>query len=202
MAALELFEHLRIRRVAAFRLLDGRKAEFFKEDLAQLLGRVDVEFLPGIAENIRLIFLDADLEHIAERDERHLIDEYAPRLHPRQHRAKGQFDLIIELLHAAFAQLPGQHLIERRNRRRLGQKRCLLCRFLSDGLFFRIADLRAAILRENVVQLVVPARRIQIISRKRRIKDKSVRRDAALEKLSHQRLTVMRDLFDRRAEYS
>ena len=146
--------------------------------------------------------MDADLEHIAERDERHLVDEHAPRLHPRQHRAKGQLDLIIELLHAAFAQLPGQHLIERRNRRRLGQKRCLLCRFLSDGLFFRIADLRAAILRENVVQLVVPARRIQIISRKRRIKDKSVRRDAALEKLSHQRLTVMRDLFDRRAEYS
>ena len=202
MAALELFEHLRVRRVAAFCLLDGRKPQPFKEHLAKLLGRVDVEFLPGIAENIRLIFLDADLEHIAERDERHLVDEYAPRLHPRQHRAKGQFDLIIELLHAAFAQLPRQHRIERRNRRRLGQKRCLFRRFLPDPRFVRVADLCAAVLRENVVQLIIAPRRVQIISRKRRIKDKSVRREAALEKLSHQRLTVMRDLFDRRAEYS
>ena len=202
MAALELFKDLRIRRVAAFCLLDGRKPQPFKEHLAQLLGRIDVEFLPGITENIRLIFLDADLEHIAERDERHLIDEYAPRLHPRQHRAKGQFDLIIELLHAAFAQLPRQHRIERRNRRRLGQKRCLFRRFLPDPRFVRIADLRAAILRENVVQLVVPARRIQIIGCKRRVENKSIRREAALEKRSHQRLTVMRDLFDRRAEQS
>ena len=202
MAALELFEHLRIRRVAAFRLLDGRKAEFFKEDLAQLLGRVDVEFLPGIAENIRLIFLDADLEHIAERDERHLVDEHAPRLHPRQHRAKGQLDLIIELLHAALAQLPGQHRIERRDCRGVRQKRRFLRCLFSDLRFVRIADLRAAILRENVVQLIIAPRRVQIIRRKRRIKDKSVRREAALEKRSHQRLTVMRDLFDRRAEYS
>ena len=202
MAAFELFEHLRIRRVAAFRLLDGRKPQPFKEHLAQLLGRVDVEFLPGIAENIRLIFLDADLEHIAERDERHLVDENAPRLHPRQHRAKGQLDLIIELLHAAFAQLPGQLLIERRNRRNISQKRCLLCRFLSDGLFFRITDLCAAVLRENVVQLIIAPRRVQIISRKRRIKDKSVRRDAALEKRSHEALAVMCDFLDRCAEQS
>ena len=202
MAAFELFKHLRVRRVAALRLLDGRKPQLFKEHLAQLLGRVDVEFLPGIAENIRLIFLDADLEHIAERDERHLIDENAPRLHPRQHRAKGQLDFVIELFHAAFAQLPGQHLIERRNRRNISQKRCLLCRFLSDCLFFRITDLCAAILRENVVQLVVPARRIQIIGCKRRVENKSVRRDAALEKRSHEALAVMCDFLDRCAEQS
>ena len=147
-----------------------------------------------------MIFLDADLEHIAERDERHLIDEYAPRLHPRQHRAKGQLDLIIELLHAAFAQLPGQHRIERRNRRNISQKRCLLCLFLSDGLFFRIADLCAAILRENVIQLIIAPRRIQIIGCKRRVENKSVRREAALEKRSHEALAVMCDFLDRCAE--
>ena len=202
MAALELFKDLRIRRVAAFCLLDGRKPQPFKEHLAQLLGRVDVEFLPGIAENIRLIFLDADLEHIAERDERHLVDEYAPRLHPRQHRAKGQLDLIIELLHAALAQLPGQHRIERRNRRRLGQKRCLFRRFLPDPRFVRVADLRAAILRENVVQLIIAPRRVQIIGCKRRVENKSVRWDAALEKRSHEALAVMCDFLDRCAEQS
>ena len=202
MAALELFKDLRIRRVAAFCLLDGRKPQPFKEHLAQLLGRVDVEFLPGITENIRLIFLDADLEHIAERDERHLVDEHAPRLHPRQHRAKGQLDFVIELLHAALAQLPGQHLKERRDCRGVRQKRRFLRRLFSDLRFVRIADLRGAILRENVIQLIIAPRRVQIIRRKRRIKDKSVRREAALEKRSHQRLTVMRDLFDRRAEYS
>ena len=202
MAALELFEHLRVRRVAAFCLLDGRKPQPFKEHLAKLLGRVDVEFLPGIAENIRLIFLDADLEHIAERDERHLVDEYAPRLHPRQHRAKGQFDLIIELLHAAFAQLPGQQRIERRNRRRLGQKRCLFRRFLPDPRFVRIADLRAAILRENVIQLIIAPRRVQIIGSKRRVEKKTFRRDAALEKRSHEALAVMCDFLDRCAEQS
>lgn len=140
--------------------------------------------------------MDADLEHIAERDERHLVDEHAPRLHPRQHRAKGQLDFVIELFHAAFAQLPGQHLIERRDCRGLCQKRRFLRRLFSDLRFVRVTDLRAAILRENVVQLIIAPRRVQIISRKRRIKDKSVRREAALEKLSHQRLTVMRDLFD------
>ena len=202
MPTFEFFKDLRIRRVAAFRLLDGRKAEFFKEDLAQLLGRVDVEFLPGVAENIRLIFFNADLEHIAERDERHLVDENAPRLHPRQHRAKGQLDFVIELFHAAFAQLPGQHLIERRNRRNISQKRCLLCRLFSDLRFVRVADLRAAVLRENVVQLIIAPRRVQIIGCERRVENKSVRRDAALEKRSHEALAVMCDFLDRCAEQS
>ena len=146
--------------------------------------------------------MDADLEHIAERDERHLVDENAPHLHPRQHRTKGQLDLIIELLHAAFAQLPGQHLIERRNRRRLGQKRCLFRRLFSDLRFVRVADLRAAILRENVVQLIIAPRRVQIIGCKRRVENKSVRWDAALEKRSHEALAVMCDFLDRCAEQS
>ena len=146
--------------------------------------------------------MDADLEHIAERDERHLVDEHAPRLHPRQHRAKGQLDFVIELFHAAFAQLPGQHLIERRDCRGLCQKRRFLRRLFSDLRFVRVTDLRAAILRENVVQLIIAPRRVQIISRKRRIKDKSVRREAALEKLSHEALAVMCDFLDRCAEQS
>ena len=82
------------------------------------------------------------------------------------------------------------------------QKRRFLRRLFSDLRFVRIADLRAAILRENVVQLVVPARRIQIIGCKRRVENKSVRRDAALEKRSHEALAVMCDFLDRCAEQS
>lgn len=49
--ALELFEHIRVCRIAALRLLACGQSQLIKQDLAELLRGIDIEFAPGESEN-------------------------------------------------------------------------------------------------------------------------------------------------------
>ena len=62
----ELFEHVGVRRIAAFGLLARGQAKLVKEDLAELLGGIDVEFPSGKAENGLLGRADAAFQHVSE----------------------------------------------------------------------------------------------------------------------------------------
>ena len=129
--------------VAAFRLLARGQAELVKEDLPELLGGVDVEFLPGIAEDRLLRGLDPALEHIAEGDERHLVRLDARGFHFGEHAAERQLDLVIELLHAVLRELFRQSFIERADGRGLRQAGADARGVFSDLLAVRAADCKA-----------------------------------------------------------
>ena len=200
--ATELFQHVRVRGVAAFRLLARRQAELVKEDLPELLGGVDVEFLPGIAEDRLLRSLDPALEHIAEGDERHLVRLDARSLHFSEHAAERQLDLVIELLHAVLRELFRQSFIERADGRGLRQAGADARGVFSDLLAVRAADGKAQMLLHNAVQVVAAPRRVKIIGGQRGVEDEALRRVSLFQQTAHQRLAVMRDLFDGGAEYS
>ena len=200
--ATELFQHVRVRGVAAFRLLARRQAELVKEDLPELLGGVDVEFLPGIAEDRLLRSLDPALEHIAEGDERHLIRLDARSLHFSEHAAERQLDLVIELLHAVLRELFRQSFIERADGRGLRQAGADARGVFSDLLAVRAVDGKAQVLLHDAVQVVAAARRVKIIGGQRGVEDEALRRVSLFQQTAHQRLAVMRDLFDGGAEYS
>ena len=66
MPVAELFEHLGICGIAALCLLDGRQAERFKQEYAELARGIEVKRLSGIAEDQALAGVDALGEHLAE----------------------------------------------------------------------------------------------------------------------------------------
>ena len=200
--AAELFQHVCVRGVAAFRLLARRQAELVKEDLPELLGGVDVEFLPGVVKNRLLRSLDPALEHIAEGDERHLVRLDARGLHFGEHTAERQLDLVIELLHAVLRELFRQRRIERADGRGLRQTGADARGVLTDLLAVRTADGKAQVVLHDAVQIVAATCRVEIIGGQRRVEDEAIRREALLQQAAHQRLAVVRDLLDRSAEYS
>ena len=164
MLVFQLFEHVRIRGIAALCFLYRGQAQLFKQQLAELPRRIDVEFSARVTINDVLTGRDAFGEHVTERDQRHLVDEHARRLHPRQHRAERQLHVIIQLLHPLRFQLRGQHRIEHRDRRR-PREQIRRNRRLAQFLFVREADLTAAVLHEHPVDRIASLRRIEQIAR-------------------------------------
>ena len=195
MLVFQLFEHLRVRGIAAFRLLHRRQSQLFKQQLPELLRRVDVELPARIAENQLLTGRDPLREHIAERDQRQLVDEHARRLHPRQHRAERQLHVIIQLLHPLRFQLRGQHRIERRDRRR-PREQIRRNRRLAQFLFVREADLTAAVLHEHPVDRIASLRRIEQIARQRCVKAEALDGQILPQQEPHRLLDVVRHLPD------
>ena len=87
----ELFQHLGVGRIPSLGLLVGGQAQLVEQDLAQLLGGVDVELLPGQVVDAVPAAVDALGQHLAELGQRLPVDAEAALLHLRQHRAEGQF---------------------------------------------------------------------------------------------------------------
>ena len=77
----------------------------------------------------------------------------------------------------------------------------------AGGLFpsfrrIRAADLKAELLQYDAIQIVASLCGVQIVGGQRRVKNEAVCRIALRQKLPHERLAVVRDLFDSAAEQS
>ena len=81
MLLFELFQHLGTGGVAGFGLLGGGQPQLFKEDLPQLLGGIDVEFLTGQGIDRVLRRFNPLREHGAKGHQRHAIHRHAYPLH-------------------------------------------------------------------------------------------------------------------------
>ncbi len=93
----EIVEHRSIGGPGAVLVaLAARQLLFVEQDLAQLLGRSDVEFAAGNLVNLGLEFGQALLEVRAEPLELQRIDLDAGCLHAEQHGDQGAFDRLVQ----------------------------------------------------------------------------------------------------------
>ena len=109
MLALQLFQHICIGGVAGFGLLYRRQTQLVEEQLAQLLGGVDIEGAIGIGIDQLFRFVDPLGQHFAKSDQQFPVDGDAPVLHPVQDGAQRQFDLPVEGGHTVLFQLRFQN---------------------------------------------------------------------------------------------
>ena len=198
--ALELFEHIRVCRIAALRLLACGQSQLVKQDLTKLLRGIDIEFAPGEIENGLLGRFNAALQHISKRDQGHLVSLDARIFHLGQYPAERQLDLIIELFHAVLRKLFRQRLIQCRDRRRLRKPIAHPCSLFADLVLVRAADLKAEQMRDHAVKVVASLCRVEIVGGQRSIENEALRWVSKLQQAAHERLTVVRDLLDGHAE--
>ena len=88
----ERFQHLRVCRIAALRLFAARQAHFFKQQLAKLLGRIDVEGFPRQLVDPRGQFRKLRAVLLAQASQLLPIHQEARMLHIVEHRAQRHFD--------------------------------------------------------------------------------------------------------------
>ena len=98
-------EHLVIGGIAGLGLLDRRQAQLVKHDLAQLLGRIDVELAPRHGMDGSLQVIDADPDLAADLGQHLFIKRDAGGLHGGQHLHQRQLQLGIERQGFAVGQL-------------------------------------------------------------------------------------------------
>ena len=109
----ELFKHVRVRRPAGFRLLAVRQLQAFKEHLAELLGRVDVERPARFLVDVLLERFELRLHFAAEGCEGICVHAHAGVLHAREHGAEGKLHLVVEFVQLALLKFGGKGLIQR-----------------------------------------------------------------------------------------
>ena len=109
---------------------------------------------------------------------------------------------MIELFHAVLRKLFRQRGIQRRDRGRLREPIAYARGLFANLRFVRAADLKAELVRDHAVEVIAPLRRVEIVGRERGIENKALRRVSQLHQAAHERLAVVRDLLDGRAEQS
>ena len=93
----ELLQHLLVgRRRLGRRALDHRQALALEQDLAELLGRVEVEGLARRLVGARFEFEHAAAELVALPRQRRAVDQHAVALHAVEHLGHRQFDVAVE----------------------------------------------------------------------------------------------------------
>ena len=165
-----------------------------EEDLSQLLGGVDVERLPRHGIDGLLPLRDAGGQGVAEGGQGLPVHPAAGLLHLRQHPAEGQLRGLVQLPQVVLLQPGLQKLVKGGNGRRLSGQVSLppgpvpfgAVQILQGELtvLFRVggaADLEAAILDRQSVQVVAPGGGVQKIGGKRRVEHPSLRLDAVSE---------------------
>ena len=130
----KLLQHVRVGRPAGFCLLAVRQLQLFKQDRAQLLGRIDVERPARGVVDTALQLPDTRFHQRAEVRERISIHKATRMLHLRQHGAQRQLDGKIKLLHAERGQFLLHGRAQRCDRRRLGREHGIAFR----APFFRV----------------------------------------------------------------
>ena len=129
-----------------------------------------------------------------------MVNEHAGALHPRQHRAERQLDLLVEFRHFRLRELARQHVIECRDRRR-PREEVRRDRRLALLLLVGQADLAAAVLHEQPVDCIAPLRRVEQIARQRRVEAEALNGQILFQQGVHRLLDVVRHLPDvRRTE--
>ena len=93
----QLLKHLRIGRPSRLCLFHRRQTQALKEDLPQLLGGIDVEgILSGQGIDPGLDLPDPFRQHLSELHQGAPVHQNPFPLHLRQHRAEGQFNLLVQ----------------------------------------------------------------------------------------------------------
>ena len=92
----QLFQDLSAGGVARLGLLHRGQAQLFKEDHAQLLGGVQVEFLPGQPPDLLLEGGNAGFQHLAELVQGFVIHQHTGHFHPGQDSTQGHLHLVID----------------------------------------------------------------------------------------------------------
>lgn len=93
----ELGEHVFVRRrLAGGGLLDHRQAELGEQNLAELLGRAEVEGLAGELMGLQLQRVEAAAELFGVLGEQEVVDQHAGALHLEEHPGGGQLDVAVQ----------------------------------------------------------------------------------------------------------
>ena len=97
-------QNIHIRGVACFGLLDHRQFQFVKEDLSQLLGRVDIEDLSGQSIDSFHLLLELGFNLFGKFLEKIQIDLHPIHLHLRQDDDERYLHLIKEIFKSLLLQ--------------------------------------------------------------------------------------------------
>ena len=111
----KLCQHIFIRGVARLGFLDGGQFQFLEQDLAKLLGRVDIELHPRLPINGFENRRELMIQFLAERFKRSRIQSEPIRLDFREHDGEGQLDPLEQFGLAARRQFVGQDRAEARD---------------------------------------------------------------------------------------
>ena len=174
----QFFQNLRIGGIAGFRLFHRRKPQFFKQQLSQLAGGIDVELPAGIGENQCLAVGNSPGKHVAELPQLLPVDADAPVFHAVKHPAQGEFDLPVKLVHAVLFQLPGKH-------------RAQVPQSFGTGRRVGVLHAQPQIVGCELGDGIVRGRGVQVIGRQRRIKDALPRLYPQLVQPVHGRFAVV-----------
>ena len=173
-----------------------------EEDLSQLLGGIDVEFLPGHAVDVLFQRVGLFREHFSEGHQRSLVHPAACQLHFRQNPAQGQLRRGVKLPEVQFFQSGQQRLVQRahsggiavkgRFRRRGIPQQGKGVRLQIDGL----SQLRMEVAGKQLPDLIFAAGGVRQIGSQRRVEHKALCIQAVFQQRPHQILDVMAHLFD------
>ena len=176
MLVLKLLQHIDIGAPAGLGLLSGGKHQLFKKHLSQLLGREDVELMPGQVPDLPLQAFDPFGETLPEGGQRLPVDQEAGFLHLGEHPAKGQLNLLEKPGLAVGLQLFPQDRGQHGNRRGAVQ-----------------APPQIAL--GQIGQLIAAVRSPQQVGRQRRVEHEAVPRKALAVQPVHQVLDIVCSLF-------
>ena len=171
------------------------KAQPLKEDLSQLLRRVDVEF-PGISVDPLFQLPDSDPKLLPKLPQRSSVHLEACRLHLSQHPAQWQLDVEI--------QLPQAHLLQMRQHRFI---QCIDGESMTEPKFLsldwvivvqrdRLGQLLMKIGDREPVNIITARCGVQQVASQGSIEDKSLRWKTIFYQEPGQILDVMGYLFD------
>ena len=199
----QLFQHVGIGGPAGLGLFPVGQAQLFKQDHAQLLGRVDVECLPrrGVDGLLRLIH-DA-LQRLAVLCQSLPVHQKARRLHLRQHAAQRQLHLVVESGHVQRLQLGRQRPMERRHRRGVADERRLSRRIVPqqgrERLRLQMGRLGQLLVIKGEKQLgdiIAAGGGVAEVRRQRRVEHKALGGQLPLQQGAYHILNVVPHLFD------
>src|SRR5579883_1354886 len=126
------FQHFGIHRIASLGFAPMWQLEFSEEDIAKLLGRVDVELMADRLIDVGFQRLQLLLQVATHAFEEFLIYEDARKLHLRQHRNQRHLNLVHQFFEALFAQLRLDVLHQ--SQRHVGVRACILRRQMNRRL--------------------------------------------------------------------
>ena len=172
MLAAQLFQHVGVGAPAGFGFFARGQHQFVKKHRAELLGRKNVELVPGVPPDA---LLQRGNQALSEVIERLAVNIEAGLLHLREHAAERHFDGLKELRHTEVPEFCAQRLIERPDR-------------------LRPAAFRARIADGNPLRRIVARGRVEQIGSQRRVEDEAVQTQPLFQQQAHQILYIVGNL--------
>ena len=198
----ELFKHVRIRRPAGFRLFAVRQLQAFKEHLAELLGRVDVERPARFLVDMLLERFELRLHLAAEGREGVCIHAHAGVLHAREHGAEGKFHLVVEFVQLALLDHGGERFIECADGACVDVEGCFGLSCVAkhrEGLAVQVLRLGKCLVEvggKKRGDVVLARRCVEKVARKRRVENEALDGKIVFKQRALEIFYIVTDLFD------